>query len=78
MSDRNLRAEVRKWRKATFKHLTQKNDALNELETTKDKNKELSIDYWKMKEQRDSTIAAIILYVVVFLITFSIILHSPK
>jgi hypothetical protein len=75
MSDRDLRSEVRKWRKAALEHLTQKNEILDELNVTQRLNRELSIDYWKMKDQRDSTILAIGIYIVVFVLSVIIALH---
>ena len=42
MTDRELRYDVRKWRNATFKQLSQKNEALNEVDELKAKNADLS------------------------------------
>lgn len=75
MSDRELRAEIRKWRKAALEHLTQKNEILNELDITQRLNRELSIDYWKMKDQRDATILAIVVYILIFVLGVIIALH---
>lgn len=42
MTDRELRYDVRKWRNATFKQLSQKNEALEEVDELKAENVELS------------------------------------
>ena len=73
MGDRDLRYEVRKWKNAAMRHLTQKNDILNELDTAKKLNQELSTDCLKLKDQRDTSFLAIVICIVVFMLSVVIL-----
>lgn len=73
MREDDLSYEVHKWKNAAMRHLTEKNEILNELDVTKKLNQELSTDCLKLKDKRDTTFLAIVVCIVVFMLSVVIL-----